>query len=95
MTTTEVLRVIVMVSSLTGLLICFAIAWRYPQIWLYTIPPALVLLNLILFTTARLLAGPLLQAELIQLFNKWSYFIQLQVAFTIGAIGGFYLWIHR
>lgn len=95
MTTTEVLRVIVMASSLTGLIICLAISWRHSEIWLYTVPPALIMLNLTVFTIARLMAGHILPAELIPLFNQWGYVIQLQMAFTIVSIGGYYLWIRR
>lgn len=95
MTTTEVLRVIVMASSLAGLVILFAIAWRYPQIWLYTIPFVLFLLNLTIFTTTRIAAGEHLSPGLIILYNQWSYAIQLQAVFSIVIIGGYYLWTRR
>ena len=95
MSTTEVLRVIVMASSLAGLVILFAIAWRFPQIWLYTIPPILILVNMAVFTASRLMCGVVLSPALIPLFNQWGYIVQLQVAFTITAIGGYILWTRR
>lgn len=95
MTTTEVLRVIVLASSLAGLGTLAAIAWRYPDQWLYTIPPALLCLNLTVFTVSRLIAPNPLSPDLILLFNQWGYVVQLQVAFTIVLIGGYYLWMRR
>jgi hypothetical protein len=95
MTVNEVLRVIVLASSVAGLAVCFAIAIIRPKIWLYTVPPVLLLLNLALFTTARILAGHTLPPEQIPIFNTWSYYIQLHLAFTIAGIGGYILWSKR
>ena len=92
MTTTEVLRVVVLASSVAGLAVCFAIAITRPKIWLYTVPPVLILINLMLFTAARIVSGHVLPPDQIPLFNSWSYVIQLQLAFTIAGIGGYYLW---
>jgi len=95
MTTTEVLRVIVLSSSVAGLAVLCAIAITSPKIWLYTIPPALILVNMTLFAAARIVSGHSLPLELIPIFNMWSYYIQLHIAFTITGIGGYYLWTRR
>lgn len=95
MTTTEVLRYVVLASSVAGLAVCFWIAITRPKIWLYTIPPVLILLNLAMFTAARILSGHTLPPDQIPIFNSWSYYIQLHIAFTIAGIGGYYLWAKK
>jgi len=91
MTTSDVYRILVLTSSLVVTGIMFAVALKYRERWLYTVPPAAILLNWTAFSIVRLIFGHTLSPEMVQFFNGWANIVALQTIFTIALIGVYYL----
>ena len=95
MTTTEILRLVLLASSVAGIVVCFVAAMRFADKWLYTIPPLLLAINMAIFTATRLALASPLPPDLALIYNLWGYVVMLQLAFTILGGGIVFLWTKK
>ena len=91
MTTSDIYRILVLVASIGTMGIMVATSLKYRDKWLYTIPPQLILIDLLLFAIARICVGHNLSPLEINFFNNWANVVQLHTIFTIAVIGVYYL----